>query len=354
MRDRFRNTNKLVGTFVILGIALLITFTALVMIKNKTLVDKVYYKTILDHARGLTSNPPIYFKGFQIGRIHKFELDSETNEIHVSFYVYKNYADKIIKYAVISRVESLLPGSSNEYELLLPERSLIPGLAVLNEGELVPFVKSEQGKEYAEKGGILVQLNSIESILASVNSVMQNLQKESNAKTGEIFVIVKKLSAIADNFHDMSEELRDARLVDDFKLTVASIQALIKSTDATIQRADQAIIETSALLANAKQVARHVDSLLVNYEDPASIITEVSDNKMPELIEKANANLVYLEGILKEIYLQREELAATAGTLNNTLTNFDKTLEGINSNPLIKDGIQPESRSFINIEVNEN
>ena len=62
MRNRFKNTNKLVTTFVILGIMLLIAFTGLVLIKNKTLTEKVYFETILDHAGGLSSKPPIFFK----------------------------------------------------------------------------------------------------------------------------------------------------------------------------------------------------------------------------------------------------------------------------------------------------
>jgi ABC-type transporter Mla subunit MlaD len=354
MRNQFKNTNKLVTTFVIIGIMMLIAFTTLVLIKNKTLTDKVHFKTILDHAGGLSSNPPIYFKGIQIGRIEDFRLDAQTNDILVSFYVYKNYANKVVKYAVISRVESLLPGTSNEYELLLPKQSLIPSLEILPEEALVPFIQTEQGKTYAEKGGILIQLNSIESILAKINDVLINLQKESNVKTGEIFVILNKLSSISDIFLGMSEQMRDAQLIAEFKQTVSDLQSLIKNTDDTIQRANLAVRETTSVLRNANKVANHTDNLLKNYEDPVRIISQVSENKMPELIQKANTNLDYLEGILKEIYQQREDLAKTAATLNNTLTKFDKTLQGVNSNPLIKDGIHPESKSFMNIEVNEN
>jgi ABC-type transporter Mla subunit MlaD len=354
MRNQFKNTNKLVTTFVIIGIMLLIAFTTLVLIKNKTLTDKVHFKTILDHAGGLSSSPPIYFKGIQIGRIEDFRLDAETNNILVSFYVYKNYANKVVKYAVISRVESLLPGTSNEYELLLPKQSLIPSLEILPEGALVPFIQTDQGKTYAEKGGILIQLNSIESILAKINDVLMNLQRESNVKTGEVFVILNKLSSISDVFLGMSEQMRDAQLIAEFKQTASDLQSLIKNTDDTIQRANLAVRETTSLLRKANKVTNHTDSLLKNYEDPVSIISQVSENKMPELIRKANTNLDYLEGILKEIYQQREDLAKTAATLNNTLTKFDKTLQGVNSNPLIKDGIQPESKSFMNIEVNEN
>ena len=152
MQERFKYTDRMVITFVALGLSLLVGFSALVLIKNKTLADKTYYQTILDHASGLSSKPPIFFKGFEIGRIDDFELESETNNILVKFYIYDNYTDKIIKYAVISRIESLVLGAGSQYELLLPQQGLIAELEPLREGELVPFITSELGRIYAKKG----------------------------------------------------------------------------------------------------------------------------------------------------------------------------------------------------------
>jgi hypothetical protein len=47
-------------------------------------------------------------------------------------------------------------------------------------------------------------------------------------------------------------------------------------------------------------------------------------------------------------------LGAAIISLNKTLSSLDKTLEGVNNNPLIKDGIESDQGSGLSIEVNEN
>ena len=72
------------------------------------------------------------------------------------------------------------------------------------------------------------------------------------------------------------------------------------------------------------------------------------------MIDNVDENLLYLQDILKEVHLQREQLAIAIITLNNTLKIFDKTLQGINNNPLFKEGIEPDNKTNYSIEVNEN
>ena len=54
------------------------------------------------------------------------------------------------------------------------------------------------------------------------------------------------------------------------------------------------------------------------------------------------------------MHLQREQLAIAIISLNNTLSIFDKTLQGVNNNPLLKGGIELEDKGDNSIEVNEN
>lgn len=405
MQERFKYTDRMVITFVALGLSLLVGFSALVLIKNKTLADKTYYQTILDHASGLSSKPPIFFKGFEIGRIDDFELESETNNILVKFYIYDNYTDKIIKYAVISRIESLILGAGSQYEILLPKQGLIAELEPLREGELVPFITSELGQIYAKKGQISVQLNSIDSVLASANSLLMNLQKETDSEAGEIFKTLDKVSNIADSFLAMTRKAEDDQLIPEFKKTVIALQALIETTtdtigkaskfsdsllaitqqveddqlvpeikktvitlqtliettDSTIVKADKAIANVNTFFRDADDVAIHADSVLGEYENPANIIARATENKLPKIIDKVDGmidkvdvNLIYLQGILKEVHAQREQLAIAIISLNNTLSMFDKTLQGVNNNPLFKGGIEPENKADYSIEVNEN
>ena len=347
MQDRFKYTDRLVITFVIMGFVLLIGFSALVMIKNKTLTNKVYYQTILDEATGLSSKPPIYFKGFQIGRIDEFELDSATNNILVKFYVYENYSDKIIKYAVISRIENLILGTSNQYEILLPTQELISQLEPLEEGGLVPFYNSEMGQEYARKGKIAVKFDSIESILTSVNNILLNLQKESDSEAGAIFQILEKFSTIADSLQKMADQAEKEQLIPEFKKTLVALQAMIDRSDAVFARAEIAI-------TNLDEAAKHADTVLVAYENPAEIIANATDHKLPNMIDNVDVNLVYIQGILKEVHLQREQLAEAIILLNKTMATFEKTLQGVNSNPLLKDGIEADNKTENDIEINEN
>ena len=398
MQERFKYTDRMVISFVVLGILLLIGFSALVLIKNKTLTDRTYYQTILDNASGLSSKPPIYFKGFEIGRIDDFELESETNNILVKFYIYENYTDKIIKYAVISRIESLLLGTGSQYEILLPQQGLIAEPEPLREGALIPFITSELGQTYAKEGQITVQLDSIESVLTSANNLLINLQKESDSGAGEIFKMVNKISQIADSFLVMARQAEDEQLVSDIKKTVTdlqtmidtssgtmekaskitdsilavvqqveadqlgpeikktiiALQTLIANTDSTIVKADKAIANVNAFLKNADEIAMHADNMIGKYEDPADIIARVTNNKLPDVIDKVDVNLIYLQGILKEVHSQREQIAIAIISLNKTLSIVDKTLEGVNNNPLLKGGIEPENKADTSIEVNEN
>jgi hypothetical protein len=398
MQERFKYTDRMVISFVVLGILLLIGFSALVLIKNKTLTDRTYYQTVLDNASGLSSKPPIYFKGFEIGRIDDFELESETNNILVRFYIYENYTDKIVKYAVISRIESLILGTGSQYEILLPRQGLIARPEPLREGALIPFITSELGQAYAKEGQITVKADSIESVLTSANNLLINLQKESDSEAGEIFIMVNKISQIADSFLVMAQQAEDGQLVSEVKNTIKDLQAvidtssdtvenaskitdsilavvqqveadqlgpeikktvialqvLIATTDSTILKADNAISNVNAFLENADEIAMHANNMIGKYEDPADIINRVTNNKLPEVIDKVDVNLIYLQGILKEVHSQREQLAIAIVSFNKTLSALDKTLEGFNNNPLLKDGIEPENKVGTSIEVNEN
>ena len=333
---------------------LLIVLSGLVLIKNKTFVNKVYYQTILDNANGLRSKPPIFFKGFQIGRIDDFELDSATNNILVKFYIFEDHTDKIIRYAVISRIENLVLGSNSQYEILLPQRDLIAQLEPLQEGGLVPFINSELGQEYAKKGQIAANLDSIESILASVNNVLLNLQKESSSEAGAIFNILGKFSKLADSLLVMAQQAEDDQLISEFKKTVIALQALIDTTNSSVIEVEKDFDIAADFFKDAQEVSKHADRVLEEYENPSDILSRASEYKIPGMIDNVDTNLLYLQDILKEVHLQREQLAEAIITLNKTLSVFDKTLEGINNNPLFKDGIEPENNADISIEVNEN
>jgi ABC-type transporter Mla subunit MlaD len=400
MRERKQYTDRLVVTFVVLGIVLLAVFSSLVLVNNKVLTEKVYFETVLDNAAGLGRKPPIYFKGLEIGRIDEFQLDFKTNDIRVSFYVYEEYADKIVRYAVISRMGNLLLGAGNEFELLLPRRALVGEFEPLEEGEMVPFVDSELGRAYVSRGDIEVKFDSIDGMLKSVNDVLVNLERVTAAETGEVSIILRKVEQVADSMLVVAKQLEEeqlgaetAKMIDDLNQTilhadevVADIEVVAAKADEFFVKADdvavssliladtatagfitanaafvtantafeqtqQTVANTDELIESMEIVIAQASKVLERYDDPVAIIDAASDNKIPGTIDSIDANLAYLQGILKEVYLQREQLAQAIISMNRTLSSFDKTLQGVNNNPLLKDGIEANPKNDIGIEI---
>ena len=393
-------TDRLVIVFVALGLLLLVGFSSLVMINNKVLADKVYFVTVLNDASGLSRKPPVYFKGLEIGRVDSFDLDFDSNDIRVRFYVYQEYADKILRYSVFSRMGNRLLGTGNEYEILLPQRPLSGEFEPLPEGELVPFVGSELGQDYVRRGNIEVRFDGIEGILTTVNEVLVNLKRVTDPQSGEIYAIFRKVDAVADSMLVVAQQFEEAQLAaetanmlstlnqalghadevitdiekvaaiaDEFFVKADDVAAKSKvladsatsgfetatlafeNANSVIEQIRQTVIKTDGLIASMEQVVAHADVVLAEYDDPGSIIDNASANKIPATIDNINTSLTYLQAILKEVYLQREQLAQAIVTMNRTLRSFDKTLQGVNNNPLLKDGIDPVPADDLGIEV---
>lgn len=400
MRVRKKYSDRIVLAFILLGLLLFAIFTSLVLVNNKVLTDKVYFESVFDNATGLSRNPPIYFKGLEIGRVDEFELDFETNDIQVRFYVYTEYADKIVRYAVISRMGNLLLGTGNEYEILLPQRPLVGEFEPLAEGELVPFITSELGRSYATRGNIQVKFDGVDGILTGVTEVLTNLRRITDPDSGEITVVLKQAELIANSLLATASQLEKAKLgsetagminnlddtishaeevvtdieivaakADNFFTKADEVAALsieladtantgvVTATEAfnqantAIKQIQQVALEADLLIASMEDSLNRTNQVLEAYRDPAAIIDQVSDDKIPATIDRVDANLVYLEAILKEIYLQREQLAQAIVSMNRTLGSFDKTLQGVNNNPLFKDGIPVEPGTDDGIEI---
>ncbi|MDC2889697.1 MlaD family protein [Psychrosphaera algicola] len=151
MLNNANRTNRIVFAFVTAGLAFLIAFTVIILINTKALVDKVYYRTILNDAKGLSAKPPIYFKGLEIGRISDFSLNEETNDIEVDFYVFIDYQPKIIQHAVLSGNQNVFLNNATEFELLMPNKLAGYRYDPLFAGSMVPYIDSDVGRMFVKK-----------------------------------------------------------------------------------------------------------------------------------------------------------------------------------------------------------
>jgi hypothetical protein len=345
MQDRLKYNNRVVFTFVFIGVISLFIFTSLILIKNKSFVNRVFYQTVLNDASGLSSRPPIFFKGFEIGRIDTFELDPETNLINVKFYIYEDYVSKIIKYTVIAKSESILLGATNQFEILVPQSVDTLDKTPLKDGELVPFIDSQLGQFYASKGQISVKSDSIESILKSVDNLLLNLQKNNNPDAGSIFSILDKMSRISDSVLKITQDVDEQKLVLELANTIEHLQDILHNSNQTISNANSVLHQAESLFSSAEETVS-------SYGQPDKIVTKVTHGKIPVILDQTAANLQLLQDVLTEAHMQKEQLGLAIIALRSTLEKMEKTLEATNNNPLLKDGIE-QAKPPVELELNE-
>ncbi len=345
MQNSPKNTNKIVTLFIFVGVAILVAFTTMVLINNKAFVDKTYYRTIVNNAKGLSGKPAVFFKGLEIGRVESFALNPNTNDIEVDFFVFDQYKTKVVKYAVLGGHRNTLLGDISPFELILPVTSKINELEILPALELVPHIDSELGQAYIKNGLIAVQANSIDSIIASVNTLLLNFQKENNPDAGSIFRILDRVAKMTDHLLTVSEALRKSNIL-------VQAEGMMGQSKDYLGTLPKLIGRVNKMLDGADGVVNQASLLLTKYSEPERIVEGITDGKIPPMLDSVNASLTVLQTMLNNIHAERDQLVITVHSVQQVLKKLDKTLQGLNNNPLLKDGIKKDVKST-GIEMND-
>ena len=325
-------TNRIVYMFVTLGIAFLIAFTSVVLINNKTFVDKVYFKTHLDNAKGLSAKPPIYFKGLEIGRIADFQLDELTNDIQVDFYIFVDYQDKIVRHAVLSGNQSVLLNDATEFDLIMPAPLNGYSIEPLAAGAFVPYINSEVGQSYIQQGLIAAPVNSVDSIITSVNNLLNNLQRSNNPEAGSIFKILDNMAIMSEQLLVVSQHLSNSHIIQNSQQLLENANQSMSQLPETQQKIDDLLTQSQLLIQNLQTLSQE-------YQNPTRIMKEVTEGQVPLIMDNVNQSLTTIKALLDEVYAERLQLTVTVNTMLKVMNKMDKTLQGVNNNPLLKGGI---------------
>ncbi|MDZ4182035.1 MAG: MlaD family protein, partial [Candidatus Cloacimonadaceae bacterium] len=302
----------------------------------------IYYST-LENATGISTQTPLLFKGFEIGRVKKYQL-TDNGSIRVELSVLSKYQKMMVKESVILRsTNPITSKTSLEYisnplsTVPLPPESFIPstdfaeGKALLRRIsptrsdsiseilENVALLSSELNRDgNADKGALMRTINNIadasekaddlmlhmESILEQMNRFGTNLNRDNNPEAGSFFRMLNNLADIS------------------------------ASVDGQMARVDEMLASVNRMLPNYEKP----DSLLIRMIDPtgAGIFTPLGAT-----ISSLNSNLDATLGILQNLQGSAPEMNAMLFNLNETLINAKKTLEALNNNPLLRSGITP-------------
>ncbi|KZN66562.1 hypothetical protein N473_09220 [Pseudoalteromonas luteoviolacea CPMOR-1] len=338
MQHSVKKTNNIVLLFGVAGIFMLLIMTAMILVNNHTFADKTYYKTVLQDASGLSALPAIYFKGLKVGRIDGFRLDHESNLIEVELWVFREYQNKVVKYAVLAGEQHPIFDDVTTFELILPDLSSVKEYIELAPDSYIPHINSELGKNYVNKGLIAQKGDDIESILGSINQLLQNFQKEDNPEAGAIFRVLDRVAKISDNLMVVSEEVKSSDLLPDAERTLAQSQQVLEQMPKVLEQINTTLLTTERLMGQA-------GSTLNNYAEPAKIIGDVTERQLPIVLNNLNESLTVMQIMLKDVHSEREQFAIAIHSMQQVLDKMDKTLQALNNHPMLKDGIEKQPRT---------
>ena len=335
MKFKFKYADKIVYIFVTIGLGVFLLLSILIMAQSDVFETKIYYRTTLENAKGLQKKPAVFLSGFEIGRIDDFDFNRETNKIDVTFYIFEKYKEQVVEKAVISKTVSPLNGEVTEFELIPPA---IGEKIQLKQDSHVPYIRSSIGRKYIQDGIITQQGDDISSIINSINNILLGLQKKNNKGDGAIFHSLDNLVKITDRLSSIIE-------------TIDS-DGLVENLNTSILKTNQLISEMPATLKLFNENLKSMDSLLVNFNSPKKIADGIGGNSLQCIIHQLDTTTFFIKESVKNLYDQKESVRLLINSSQETINRMNKTLQGVNNNPLIRSGIA-DKKTLNKVEIDD-
>jgi phospholipid/cholesterol/gamma-HCH transport system substrate-binding protein len=309
MKFSIRYSDQVVGTLVIVGLAIMVFVIFMLGTTQRWFKRDVQYFTYHTSASGLNSGMPISYKGFTIGQVRRISLaedeDTKEDRVKVLFNIFEEYIDKVkIGSLVEIQVSPIGLGSSV---------ILYPGIGptTVAEGMLIPEINSREALALKSRGLAGPRDPSTDGINAIVNQVTTLLE-----------TINYSLGSKSED-----EEPPLTKIVND-------ITQLIGDLSETI----------GPILANLNTLSAQIAA-------PSGTVGKILDGQGPfyRSLEQA---LVSIAGIIKDlertiefIPAQLPQVTTIISQLNALLVDVHKTIIAVNNNPLLRGGI-PDRQEF--------
>ncbi len=343
MNYKMRHTRQVVFLFIAVPLIILIMAVVFVALKQNMFEKRYYYYTALQDAIGISTQTPILYKGFEIGRIRDFNL-TDNGEIRIQFYVLKSYNKIMMTDGVISRTNNPITGRTLLEYIDNPDSS-----TPLLDGGYIISTDFPEGKVLFRKISPRAG-DAISSIVDNINSLTFELNRDNNPDKGSIFRILVNLADMSgkatENMRQIETVLNElldfsVNLNRDHNADAGSIFRILNTVADITEVTKRQMVQIDSILVSVNRITR-------NYENPDSLIVRMIDPSGQNLvlpirntIISLDANLEETRKLLSTLNRNSPELLVLINNLNATLSQAQKTLEGINNNPLIRSGISP-------------
>jgi ABC-type transporter Mla subunit MlaD len=343
MNYKIKYTKQIVYAFVILPIVLLILVAVFVAVRQNIFEKRFNYFTTLKNAVGLSTQTPVLYKGFEIGRVKKFNL-LESGMIRVEFYVLKSYNGIMVKQSVIQRVLNPVTSKTTlEYVCKTESKDY------LKDGDHILSSDFEDGKR-ALMAIAPDTVDPISGIIDNILNLTTELNRDNNPDRGA-------LARIMFNVANATGEMQS--LMQNLNATLSEVSVLTAKLNRDHNPDDGAVFR---ILANAADITdslnqqmgtiasllKSADQLTGTLTDPDSLIVKMIDPTGQNLIKPLSSTLYALSdnlnatlSLLRSVNTNSPQFEIMINNLNETMTQAKQTLEALNNNPILRKGITP-------------
>jgi len=306
MKFSIRFADQIVGTLVLLALAILV-FVIFMLGKNQRwFVKDSQYKAYFASASGISLNMAVQYKGFTIGHVKKLSLSHDSVEgdrVEIIFSIFEEYVDRVTEGSLVERMESPIGlGSSFNF---------YPGKSTnkLDEGSEIHTVNSREGKKYIADGAVEEPKSndSIGNIVSQINSILETVNKTITSAEGEPA----------------------------FGQIINNVEAITSELKSTIENLNEQL----------KPIVANIGAVSEKMSDPTGTVMGILDRKGP-LYESLDSLSGIIENLNKTsafIPTQLPQVATAVNELNVLLRQVQDVLTSIANNPLLKGGM-PESK----------
>jgi len=305
MKFSIRFADQIVGTLVLLALAILV-FVIFMLGKNQRwFVKDSQYKAYFASASGISLNMAVQYKGFTIGHVKKLSLSHDSVEgdrVEIIFSIFEEYVDRVTDGSLVERMESPI-GLGSSFNFYPGKGEKLP------EGSEIAVVNSPKARELISKklADEPKSNDSIGNIVSQINSILETVNKTITSAEGEP-AFVKIISNV--------EEI------------TADLQSIIKNLNEQL-----------------KPIVANVGAVTERISDPTGTVMGILDRKGPlyETLDSLSGIIENLNKTSAFIPTQLPQVATAVNELNVLLRQVQDVLTSIANNPLLKGGI-PESK----------
>ncbi|MFQ3546852.1 MAG: MlaD family protein [Termitinemataceae bacterium] len=350
MKFKIKYADQVVGFFVVIA---LVFFTVILIAlggKQRWFARDVEFTSRFNSSTGVGVGTAIYYKGFQIGRITRVQLNRE-DRVDVWFTVYEPYVDRIRENSILELVISPIglgnqllfhPGKSLD---ILPPKSYIPSY---DSPEGQKLVEDELVDRPPKDDTITRLISNVNPLLENVNRTVVQLERTLRLVNGAL--AGTGTGPVADAVVDAAASIAEVkRLLSQVSASVNTVlpqvQGIVGEVEATLPPVLSSVSRVSANIAQASEALKDPTGLVPRLLDPKGSLKTLLDdsNQLFNHIDGALANveksLENLESATATLSGQMPRIAATLDDVRSAIVSAQDVLEGLKNNPLLRGGI---------------